>query len=105
MSKKRERYEKGSIIEFLDGTVKLIKTSFLKSYEVVPIPDPDNPSAVRDYRINPYNQDYVMYKSHEIKDGMIPATSIKEMYEVKYRRIGNVTHVYNRQMKEIFTLS
>lgn len=105
MKKKRDRYEKGSIIEFNDGTIRLIKSSFLKSYEVVPIPDPENPKAVQEYKVSQYNQDYVMYKSHDIKDGMIPSSSIKEMYEVKFKRIGNVTHVYNKQMKEIFTLS
>ncbi len=105
MKQKRDRYEKGSVVEFLDGTRRLIKKSHLSSYDIVPIPDPDNPAKVLEYKHSPYNQDYIIYSSREVKNGMIPSNSIKEIYEVRFKKIGDETVVYNNLGKEIFRQS
>lgn len=102
---KRDRYEKGFIVEFLDGTRKLIKNNQLVSYQMVPIPDPDNPMVAKDTRLIQYNQDYIIYSSPQIKYGMIPTSGIKDLYQVKYRRLGDRIRVFDAQGKDLFDLS
>lgn len=101
----RDRYEKGFIVEFIDGTKKLIRNNQLRSYEIVPIPDPDNSLKVVEHRLVPYNQDYILYTSPQTKYGMVPTSNIKDLYQVKYKKIKTILKIFDAKGNHLFDLS
>lgn len=89
---RKQYYKKGYLIEFLDGTFKLVSKMKRVSYEVVSIED--TPQIIH------FNSDYFIYSSLWTKYGTIPAVSIKEFYEVKWQQKGDKTYVYDLKGKE-----
>lgn len=98
---KKNYYRKGYLIQFLDGTRKLVKTIQRGSYEYVASEVDAELGTTLKYDISNFNTDYIVYTSHQTKYGLIPIHSIKELYEVKFRMVGNVINVYDLKGNQI----
>lgn len=98
---KKIYYRKGYLIEFLDGTRKLVKTIQRGSYEYVASEVDAEGGTPTKYDISNFNTDYIVYTSHVTKYGLIPIHSIKELYEVKFRMVGNEINVFDLKDNQI----
>ena len=97
MKKPRVYYKKGYLIEFVDGTFKLVNKAIKVSYEIKDIDG--TPQTL------PFNMDYFIYNSPRTKYGTIPATSIKDCFEIKYQVKEGIYHLFDATGKEFMRLT
>ena len=87
MPPKKTYYKKGYLIEFMDGSFKLVTTMTRVSYEHVKVE--------REASTMAFNTDYMMYSSPKTKYGLIPVHAIKDSYEIKWLKVVNSYEIYD----------
>lgn len=101
------RKNKGFIIEFLDGTKKLVtKTQMVSSENRITEGKmiSENEVIANKVEVVPFNSDYMVYSSPKTKYGLIPSQNIKDLYEVKWIKNGGVYQIFDFKNQQLMVL-